>query len=149
MENHIGKVCPYCHTPIKPDSVIYVCTSCDIPHHEDCWAENGGCSTYGCKGIGKKVKPVKRDSSQNEKGAGGRDPTRLKLDKVSAYRTDHPLEPFVLFLKTFFRLLAVVMVFTFILLQLIYDIRIKIYYYGLAIVFFVISFYTDKLFGDE
>ena len=26
-----------------------VCPSCNTPHHAECWEENGGCTTYGCK----------------------------------------------------------------------------------------------------
>lgn len=37
----IGKVCPYCQSPIKPDAIVVVCNVCGIPHHADCWRENG------------------------------------------------------------------------------------------------------------
>jgi len=46
----IGKTCPYCQTPIKPGSNIYVCSECEIPHHAECWDANGRCTTYGCHG---------------------------------------------------------------------------------------------------
>lgn len=26
------------------------CSQCGVPHHEECWKENGGCTVYGCKG---------------------------------------------------------------------------------------------------
>jgi len=26
-----------------------VCSSCHTPHHKECWEENKGCTTYGCK----------------------------------------------------------------------------------------------------
>lgn len=47
---YVGKVCPYCHNAIKSTSDIVVCSTCDTPHHKDCWSENGGCTTYGCTG---------------------------------------------------------------------------------------------------
>jgi TM2 domain-containing membrane protein YozV len=25
------------------------CTACGMPHHEDCYRENGGCTVFGCK----------------------------------------------------------------------------------------------------
>jgi TM2 domain-containing membrane protein YozV len=42
-------VCPYCRTPIEPDSgEQLLCTGCGTPHHADCYAENGGCTVFGC-----------------------------------------------------------------------------------------------------
>jgi len=26
-----------------------VCPECGIPHHTDCWNENGGCTVWGCR----------------------------------------------------------------------------------------------------
>lgn len=49
LENHIGKGCPYCQFPIKHDSNVVVCSGCKIPHHRECWEENGGCTTFGCQ----------------------------------------------------------------------------------------------------
>lgn len=48
MENHVGKICPYCKTEIKSGEAVKVCPSCGIPHHEFCWKENKGCTTFGC-----------------------------------------------------------------------------------------------------
>jgi hypothetical protein len=45
---YIGNICPYCRFPIKPGQDIVICPACKVPHHEDCWRENGGCTTYGC-----------------------------------------------------------------------------------------------------
>lgn len=47
-----GKTCPYCQTPIKPNVPVYVCDRCGIPHHQECWEYNGGCTTFGCAGAG-------------------------------------------------------------------------------------------------
>ncbi len=44
-----GKNCPYCQTPLKPSDVAHVCDSCRIPHHRECWQQNGGCTTFGCR----------------------------------------------------------------------------------------------------
>lgn len=49
MIDQTGKICPYCQSPIKPDSHPVVCTSCGIPHHRQCWEENGGCTSFGCE----------------------------------------------------------------------------------------------------
>ena len=48
MEEYIGKICPYCKTEIKEGDAVKVCPSCGIPHHEACWTENKGCTTFGC-----------------------------------------------------------------------------------------------------
>ncbi len=46
----IGKTCPYCRFPIKPGQAVTICSECGVPHHSECWEENGGCTTYGCRG---------------------------------------------------------------------------------------------------
>lgn len=48
MENYIGKICPFCKTEIKEGDSVKVCPACGIPHHEGCWEENKGCTTFGC-----------------------------------------------------------------------------------------------------
>lgn len=50
MDAVIGKTCPYCQTPIKPGEQFVFCSMCSIPHHQQCWNENHGCTTFGCKG---------------------------------------------------------------------------------------------------
>ena len=42
-------VCPYCRGPIEPatDEQL-VCAGCGTPHHSDCYADNGGCTVFGC-----------------------------------------------------------------------------------------------------
>ena len=50
--------CPYCRTSLETTSVepdeqaepveIVVCEACATPHHADCYAENGGCTVFGC-----------------------------------------------------------------------------------------------------
>lgn len=43
-------VCPYCRMPFDEASPPRIfCTSCGMPHHEDCYRENGGCTVFGCK----------------------------------------------------------------------------------------------------
>ena len=48
MEDYIGKICPFCKTEIKEGDAVKVCPACGIPHHEACWDENKGCTTFGC-----------------------------------------------------------------------------------------------------
>src|SRR5246127_5015026 len=42
-------VCPYCRMPFDEASPPRIfCTACGMPHHEDCYRENGGCTVFGC-----------------------------------------------------------------------------------------------------
>ncbi len=40
--------CPYCRAGFEPDDEVTVCEACATPHHADCYAENGGCTVFGC-----------------------------------------------------------------------------------------------------
>jgi TM2 domain-containing membrane protein YozV len=43
-------VCPYCRMAFDDASPPRIfCTACGMPHHEDCYLENGGCTVFGCK----------------------------------------------------------------------------------------------------
>jgi hypothetical protein len=46
-------VCPYCRTALEEsaaaESQPMVCEGCGTPHHADCFAENGGCTVFGCR----------------------------------------------------------------------------------------------------
>ncbi len=44
----VGKKCAYCMTDLTAHDEVLFCGACGIPHHEDCWNENGGCATFGC-----------------------------------------------------------------------------------------------------
>jgi len=48
--DEVGKTCPYCRFPVKPSEPVQVCPACKVAHHQDCWRENRGCTTYGCQG---------------------------------------------------------------------------------------------------
>ncbi len=42
-------ICPYCRCPIDEAAGEQIlCTGCNTPHHQDCYAENGGCTVFGC-----------------------------------------------------------------------------------------------------
>jgi TM2 domain/Prokaryotic RING finger family 1 len=42
-------ICPYCRGPIEAEAGNeQVCAGCGTPHHADCYAENGGCTVFGC-----------------------------------------------------------------------------------------------------
>lgn len=44
-----GGNCPVCGTGLR-DRVVK-CEGCRTPHHADCWAYMGRCSTYACRGV--------------------------------------------------------------------------------------------------
>src|SRR5215831_17630176 len=42
-------LCPYCRMPFDENAPPRIfCTACGMPHHEDCYQENGGCTVFGC-----------------------------------------------------------------------------------------------------
>jgi len=41
-------VCPYCRTKIGAEDGPTVCEGCGTAHHADCYAENAGCTIFGC-----------------------------------------------------------------------------------------------------
>lgn len=40
--------CPYCRAPFESEDELVTCEACATPHHSDCYAENGGCTVFGC-----------------------------------------------------------------------------------------------------
>jgi hypothetical protein len=43
-----GRSCPYCRFPVKAGVSVEQCDACSAVHHEECWAEGGGCAVLGC-----------------------------------------------------------------------------------------------------
>jgi hypothetical protein len=41
--------CPFCLCDMDPGQHVVVCPECGLAHHADCWEENEGCCTFGCK----------------------------------------------------------------------------------------------------
>lgn len=61
MHSFKNKICPYCQSKIKDDLDVIVCSLCGAPHHKECYEENGGCTTYGCKNNPSTVKEERVD----------------------------------------------------------------------------------------
>jgi len=40
--------CPYCRTNFADTDQSVTCDACGTVHHADCYAENGGCTIFGC-----------------------------------------------------------------------------------------------------
>lgn len=69
----VGKTCPFCQAPIKPGVSVEVCPMCKIPHHAECWRQNGGkCTTYGCSG-----EVDNHQAATVHTGTTGQSPTRF------------------------------------------------------------------------
>lgn len=49
MEDHI---CPYCGVAVGGVEEALACPACSIVFHKECWFQNMGCATYGCKHVG-------------------------------------------------------------------------------------------------
>ncbi len=43
------QTCIICQMAISPGERLKECDRCNSKFHQDCWKENGGCATYGCK----------------------------------------------------------------------------------------------------
>jgi len=45
----VNPICPYCRTEVgDAEGERKDCPGCGTPHHADCFAENGGCTIFGC-----------------------------------------------------------------------------------------------------
>lgn len=49
MSEHI---CPYCGVGVESHEEPVACPACAIVFHKECWFQNQGCATYGCKHVG-------------------------------------------------------------------------------------------------
>ncbi|HEY2588541.1 MAG TPA: FHA domain-containing protein [Tepidisphaeraceae bacterium] len=45
-------ICGACQSPISMLEPTTTCPDCGVAFHADCWTENRGCSSYGCKQVG-------------------------------------------------------------------------------------------------
>jgi len=45
----VNPICPYCRTEVGVSAEERLdCPACATPHHPECFAENGGCTVFGC-----------------------------------------------------------------------------------------------------
>src|SRR5262245_58855 len=56
-------ICPYCRCPFEPEEEVTACEVCATPHHADCYAENGGCTVFGCGKAPADEKPISISSA--------------------------------------------------------------------------------------
>jgi hypothetical protein len=45
----VSRICPYCQTAVEAGGPLVQCDECQTLHHQECWRENGGCTTFGCQ----------------------------------------------------------------------------------------------------
>ncbi len=43
--------CAVCHSSIHPEEQMTTCPECAMHFHTECWEENYGCSSYGCRQV--------------------------------------------------------------------------------------------------
>lgn len=105
-KNDGGKTCPFCQFPIKDERQLIYCPSCKVPHHFECWEQNEGCTTYGCREkYNKSMEVISIDPLLEKEGhvsTGG-----WGLNKFLA----------AAFVITFFALLAMIFAYTQLLLE--------------------------------
>lgn len=66
-----GPVCPYCRMSIDTATeAVTVCPSCATPHHRDCWAENEGCTVFGCSSAPVEETLIRVSDFELERGLG-------------------------------------------------------------------------------
>jgi hypothetical protein len=75
----VGRTCPFCQAVIKPGHSVMLCSVCGVVHHQDCWNENGGCTTPGCAG-------VPHASSTKSPGAAAQKPPLRPARRASPMR---------------------------------------------------------------
>jgi TM2 domain-containing membrane protein YozV len=95
--------CPYCRAPIAPEEETVLCKACVTPHHADCYAENGGCTVFGCSKAPVDEPKISvstsdiNDGSQLVAGAASRPPTppppRRAGSTTAVPPPPHPLAP--------------------------------------------------------
>ena len=54
----MSEICSVCKTQINKGDHVIACMGCSISYHEECWTDNRGCATYGCKHVGILNKPI-------------------------------------------------------------------------------------------
>jgi hypothetical protein len=60
-------VCGVCQWSFEPDSAMVECPECGLAYHADCWEENRGCASYGCRQVG----ALDRDGGADSEGVAG------------------------------------------------------------------------------
>ena len=82
--------CPFCLWPINDDEALLTCAHCSINYHEECYAANGACTTFGCPGWAQRpLGGAGVDDAPNAANAAPRGAISVSLDDWD----DDTLEP--------------------------------------------------------
>ena len=58
--------CPICCVSIEDEDETIACPDCGMSYHRECWDDNNGCATYGCKSAGCLNPPPERIEIDND-----------------------------------------------------------------------------------
>ena len=81
-----GATCPICQTAVGPGEAVITCPLCDQVHHRECWADVGGCATYGCENAPKAEKAAPAETPLSAWGDTKRCPACGETIKAIALR---------------------------------------------------------------
>jgi hypothetical protein len=81
-----GATCPICQTAIGADEPVMACPLCEQVHHRECWADVGGCATYGCENAPKAEKAAPAEAPLSAWGDTKRCPACGETIKAIALR---------------------------------------------------------------
>ena len=81
-------ICPYCQTKIKSKDEAIICPVCHTPHHKECWKENGGCTTYGCKGKGEDIGNLTIEEIEKLKYPAAESPIEEKTEDTNDFHKE-------------------------------------------------------------
>jgi len=66
-----GSTCTICQTTIAAGEEVTACPQCRLGYHAACWAENGGCATYGCPAAPKTAKAAESAGADGSRQGWG------------------------------------------------------------------------------
>jgi len=76
----VSVICPYCRTEIgEGENERLDCPGCATPHHPECFAENGGCTVFGCSKAPTDEAKISVSGSELNAPAPGLPPRSLQL----------------------------------------------------------------------
>ncbi len=81
-----GANCPICQTAIGRGEAVIACPLCDQIHHGECWADVGGCATYGCENAPKSDKAAPAETPRSAWGDTKKCPACGETIKAIALR---------------------------------------------------------------
>jgi DNA-directed RNA polymerase subunit RPC12/RpoP len=83
-------LCSICQTPILTTEERMACPSCHLTFHAQCWAENYGCSAYGCDQVNVLAAPEDGRAADEQAAATG---GAYEQDDAAASATPLPPPP--------------------------------------------------------